>query len=131
MSVKCATFLLGPQNRLTSQQRSQHAIPPLMPKDARCIAKAQDLCWQKFLRLRFAGQADPLLPLGDRANYKIYNQRTFVSALRINIDFELLLDRTRDILDYAFICKHFTSKWRHKYVDLTDLETQPVKQADL
>ena len=41
------------------------------------------------------------------------------------------MDRTRDILDYAFILKYFKREWGRKYVDLTDHAAQPICRADL
>ena len=71
--LKCATLFLGQEARLSRSQRQQHLLPKTMPKDARPLLKASDLSWQKFLRLRFAGQLDPHLPMSDYENYKIYN----------------------------------------------------------
>lgn len=102
-----------------------------MPKDQRPLAKASALCFQKFLKLRFAGSSDSTLPTSDRENYKIYNTRFFAEGMQINVDLEFILDRTRDILDYSFVCKHFNRKWSHKYVDLTLKKTKPLKQSDL
>ena len=78
-----------------------------MPKDERPIAKALELSWQSFLKLRFAGQRDEYLPMSDQYNFKIFNKRFFAQALSSNFDFEFILDRTRDILDYSFVLKHF------------------------
>lgn len=74
---------------------------------------------------------DPNLPISDRENYKIYNDRFFADRLQLNIDFEFILDRIRDILDYSFVFKHFTRKWSHKYEDLSHNKTEPLKLSDL
>lgn len=79
------------------------------------------------MKLRFASSVDPSLPLSDGQNYKILNQRFFAERLQVNIDFEFILDRTRDILDYSFVVKHFVRKWTLKYVDLTEKVTQTLK----
>ena len=33
----------------------------------------------------------------------------------MTIDFETILDRTKDFIDYAFVYKHFNKKWSTKY----------------
>ena len=42
-----------------------------------------------------------------------------------------MLDRTKDILDYSFVYKHFSRKWSHKYHDITEKNIKPLKEADI
>ena len=102
-----------------------------MPKDGQPLLKVQGLCYQNYQKLRFASTVDRHLPLSDRENYKIVNKRLFAGALQVNIDFEFILDRTRDNLDYSFILKHFTRKWSSKYADPCDKNIMPLQLSDM
>ena len=54
----------------------------------------------------------------------------YAQGLQLNVDLEFLLDRTRDILDYSFIIKHFNHKFKNKYVDLAAIKTAPLQDID-
>ena len=51
--------------------------------------------------------------------------------MQVNMDFEFILDRTCDILDYSFVFKHFSRKWNLKFVDLAESRTKPLKNSEL
>ena len=48
-------------------------------------------------------------------NILIEDNITNFDKAQININMELILDISYEIINIAFICKHFTRKWAEKY----------------
>ena len=103
-------------------------LPKATNKDQFSIFQARDFEYQKFIKLLYADSEAELHPKGlsPRKNRKIVNKRTYLSKVQANFDAELILDRTKDWLDYAFILRHFNRKWTYKYFRSAQLANQEL-----
>ena len=88
----------------------------LRQKDKIALFRATNFNNQEFRELKYG--KDEL----SRDNFVVYNKRTSCDRCQVNLDFEFILDRTKDLMDYFMVYTHFMQKWSAKYVDLVRLK---------